>query len=207
MPKRKEQIEAARVTVRVGVPFLAGTLSVDALSNLECGQISAEEFASVFPILLAEAAASTTVVYDASSFTRPDDAVEALIAGSATLAALMNQYYSKHNGRAKLYLPLVVALVEAHKHKPEPVASFGNGVVNEYGRKLFGSEALAFNIYRKEGWTIWDNSSKVPREYFLKEQSADGKWWHLVPLGCSRKVLSRLRVRLSSRPLGCAQDE
>ena len=150
----------------------------------------------MFPVLLAEVARSTTVVYDASSYVRPDDAIEALCAGSATLERLKN-HYGKQHGRHKLHWALVIAFIEAHEHQPEPVRSFGNGVVNEHGRRLFGGEECAFDLYRKEGWTIWDTKHLLPRDCLQKEQSADGKWWYRTPLGSSRKILTHLRVRSS----------
>ena len=174
-------------------------------SNLAAGQLKAEEFVLLLPILLAEVANSTTVVYDASSYARPDDAVEGLLAGSAILAALTN-YYGTHYGRSKLHWAIVIALIEAHKDKAQPVASFGNGIINEFGRKLFGGEAQAADLYRNEGWTIWDIGSKEPRTYLQKDQSADGDWWYQVPLGGSRRVLTRLRVRSVARPCPARLD-
>ena len=163
----------------------------------------------MLPILLEEVARSTTVVYDASSYAQPEYAVEALLAGSATLRALTN-HFGRHHGRTRLHWGLVIALVEAHQHQAEPVESFGNGLVNEYGRKLFGGEERAWNIYRKEEWTIWEQGRKyareikAPREYLQMERNEDGKQWYRVPLGCSRKVLTRVRVR-SSCPRGCSR--
>ena len=163
----------------------------------------------MLPILLGEVARSTTVVYDASSFARPEDAIEALLAGSATLAALTD-HFGKHCCRARLHWGLVIALVEAHKDQAEPVRTFGNGVVNEYGRRLFGSEEKAWTLYKEEGWTIWENERErnrargkknLPRDYLGREQGEDGRWWYHMPLGCSRRVLTRLRVR-SSCPRG-----
>ena len=162
----------------------------------------------MLPILLGEVANSTTVVYDASSYTQPGYAVEALLAGSATLAELTN-HFGKYYSRARLHWGLVIALVEAHQHHAEPVKSFGNSILYEYRRKLFGGEAQAWTIYRKEGWTIWEpeeegerarGRGKTPREYLQKELNEDGKWWYQMPPGCGRRVLTRLRVR-SSCPL------
>ena len=73
----------------------------------------------MFPSLLAEVAKSTTVVYDASSYALPDDAVEALLAGSATATALTD-HYGYYYGRAKLHWALVIALIEAHQDKAQP---------------------------------------------------------------------------------------
>lgn len=96
-----------------------------------------EEFKTVYPTLLAEAAKSQTVVYDASSYARSKDAVSALLEGSLPLQMLFGVYGKK------LHWALVVALVEAHKNQMEPVHSYGNGTVTEYGRKLFGGPATA----------------------------------------------------------------
>jgi len=165
-------------------------------------RVSDEEFESVLPILLGEVANSTTVVYDASSYAQPGYAVEALLAGSATLEAVTN-HFGRFYGRDRLHWALVIALVEAHQHHAEPVKSFGNSIVYEYGRKLFGGEAQAWSVYRKEGWTIWEPEEegerargrcKTPREYLQKERDKDGKWWYRMQLGASRKVLTRLRV-------------
>ena len=157
----------------------------------------------MLPILLDEVARSTTVVYDASSYAQPEYVVEALLAGSSTLAALGN-HFGRYYGRSTLHWGLVIALIEAHQDQAEPVKSFGSDIVTEYGRKLFGGEAQAWNLYRKEGWTIWESEKggergkgkcKVPREYLHRERDEDGKWWYRIPLGCSRKVLTRVRVR------------
>ena len=163
--------------------------------NVVLGQISNEEFATVFPILKAEVAHSTTVVYDASSYAPLLYAVEALSASSAKVAAL-----EKHHGKDRIFGALVIALVEAHQHHPEPVKAFGNQVVTEHGRKLFGGEAQAGDLYREKGWTIWD--TKETRVTIRKEQAENGRWWYLSPLGGSRKVLARLRVRWPGHTVG-----
>lgn len=209
MPKRKEQTDASRVnllrppcTAPWILLFSLALCQPDARTIESCfAQLPAEVFAQILPTLLEEVARSTTVVYDASSYARADDAVQALLLGSGTVAELTERY-GKHYGRPRIYWALVIALIEAHQDKAVPVMSFGNGIINEYGRKLFGREEQAWSIYRKEGWTIWDNgfNGKKPHYYLQKEQSADGKWWYLTPLGCGRKVLTRLRVRLSARP-------
>ena len=165
----------------------------------------------MLPILLDEVARSTTVVYDASSYAQPEYVVEALLAGSSTLAAL-NNHFGRYCGRSRLHWGLVIALIEAHQDQAEPVKAFGNGVVSEYGRKLFGGEMQAWELYRKEGWTIWESerdgergrgkSRKVPQGFKLhRERDENGKRWYRMPLGCSRKVLTRVRVR-SSCPRG-----
>ena len=160
--------------------------------NLALGQLTDEEFAEVLPTLLEEVNKSSTVVYDAVAYSQPQDAIAALVAGSATLVALVKKY-GRTYGRARLHWALMIALIESHQHHQEPVKSCGNGVMNEYGRKLFGGEASALKLYKKEGWTIWD--TRQPPECIREEQEANGKVWYLAPLGSSRKVLTRLRVR------------
>ena len=150
----------------------------------------------MLPILLTEIVHSTAVVYDVSSYARPEDAVDAVMANSsAQLEALARKF-----GKSKLYWALVVALVEVHQHRKEPVASFGNGIVNEYGRKLFGGEVSAGILHKKEGWTIWEPWEPRSGDYLHKELWEDGRWWFLAPLGTSRRVLTRLRVRSSALP-------
>ena len=159
----------------------------------------------MLPILLEEVARSTTVVYDASSYARPEDAVEALVAGSATLAAVA-RHFGKYWSRDRLHWALVIALIEAHRDQAEPVKSYGNGVLKQYGRTLFGREEQAWGVYRKEGWTIWENEcrrerargkQRRPRDYLQMEQGENGEWWYRMPLGNSRRVLTRVRVRSS----------
>ena len=160
---------------------------------------------------MAEVKQSKTVVYDVTSYARADNAVGALLAGSPTLSALMTYFGKqpgadgKDRGKGKLFWALVIALIEAHMDAAEPVKSFGYGNVHEYGRKLFGGEAQAIDIYRKEGWTIWTTAPREPRDCLEKQKGPDDRMVYLVPLGCSRRVLTRLRVRSSAR--SCPWDD
>lgn len=194
MPRKKEEADDCRVKVHPAcLPFsLAPCGPQPAPSNLTLGQLTLKEFEDVLPILLSEVAKSTTLVYDRNSFVRPDDAVEALILGSKTLTGL-TAHFGKHYGRARLHWALIVAMIEAHKDEEVPVASFGNGIIIEYGRRLFGGEAKAWDIYRAEKWMIWDDQ-KQPRDCIQIEMRGETKWC-LAPLGSSRKIITRLRVR------------